>query len=156
MMTHPGKKLNFMGGEIAMFQEWDESREPDWDLLKLPAHDAFLRFMTALNACYERESALWARDAACDGFRWAESVSDNPCVFGYTRTDGESVDLILLNFSDREAALSLGGEDAYTVLLSTSWEEFGGREKKADAPPKALSPYGGLLLRRTKSSPSVK
>ena len=110
----------------------------------------------AVNACYEREPALWARDAACDGFRWAESVSDDPCVFGYTRTDGESVDLILLNFSDREAALSLGGEDAYTVLLSTSWEEFGGREKKADAPPKALSPYGGLLLRRTKSSPSVK
>lgn len=48
MMTHPGKKLNFMGNELAMFREWDEARELDWDLLQYPAHDAFLRYMTEL------------------------------------------------------------------------------------------------------------
>ena len=53
MMTHPGKKLNFMGNVIAMFREWDESREVDWNLLQFPSHDAFLCFMTELSSCYE-------------------------------------------------------------------------------------------------------
>ena len=150
MMTHPGKKLNFMGNELAMFREWDETREPDWDLLKMPAHDAFLHYMTELNNCYEKAPALWALDGAYDGFQWLEPVSDDPCVFGYTRTDGEAVDLILLNFSDHEAVFSLDDENAYTVLLNTNWEEFGGREKKTvpNMLQKTLSPYGGLLLTR--------
>ena len=31
MMTHLEKKLNFMGNELAIFREWDESRETDWE-----------------------------------------------------------------------------------------------------------------------------
>lgn len=104
-----------MGNEIAMFREWDETREPDWELLKLPAHDAFLSFMTELNGCYGREPALWALDGSYDGFKWAEAVSDDPCVFGYTRTDGKEVDLILLNFSDRKAELARRGRIRYAA-----------------------------------------
>ena len=40
MYTHPGKKLNFMGNEMAHFREWDEKRPLDWDLLKYPFHDS--------------------------------------------------------------------------------------------------------------------
>ncbi len=150
MMTHPGKKLNFMGNEIAMFREWDETREPDWDLLKMPVHDAFMHFMAELNDCYEKEAALSTLDTTYDGFKWVESVSESPCVFGFTRTDGIVVNLVLLNFSDQKAELALNGEDAYTTLLNTGWEEFGGLEKRmySDILPKTLAPYCGLLLRR--------
>ena len=38
-MAHPGKKLNFMGWEIAQLREWDERCEQDWFMRKYPAHD---------------------------------------------------------------------------------------------------------------------
>ena len=66
----PGKKLNFMGNELAMFREWDERREPDWDLLQYPAHADFHNFMVRLNRLYLEEQALWEADDAAEGFRW--------------------------------------------------------------------------------------
>ena len=126
MMTHPGKKLNFMGNELAMFREWDERREPDWELLELPAHECFHRFIQQLNHLYQHEPCLWKWDHTYDGFKWANCSSDEPCVFGYTRTDGQQTLLILLNFSDHEAAISSGWTKEADVLLHTDWECFGG------------------------------
>ena len=45
MYTHPGKKLSFMGNEIAQFIEWDYKREIDWFLLDYPIHKQFNDFM---------------------------------------------------------------------------------------------------------------
>ena len=72
MMTHPGKKLNFMGNELAMFREWDERREPDWELLKIPAHDSFHRYIGELDRLYLKEKPLWALDHTYDGFKWVD------------------------------------------------------------------------------------
>ena len=52
MMTHPGKKLNFMGNELAVFKEWDVRKTLDWDLLNIPVHKAFYHFMKELNQLY--------------------------------------------------------------------------------------------------------
>ena len=48
MFTHPGKKLNFMGNELAHFREWDETKENDWFLLRYPVHDAFHTYFATL------------------------------------------------------------------------------------------------------------
>ena len=52
MMTHPGKKLNFMGNELATFFEWDEKKELDWEVLKTDSHDSFHKYFQKLNTLY--------------------------------------------------------------------------------------------------------
>ena len=147
MMTHPGKKLNFMGNELAMFREWDEKREPDWNLLNLPAHNAFHCYISELNMLYLNHPALWELDHTYDGFKWLDCNSDNKCVFAYIRTGKEESALAIFNFSDKEAAVSPQADGNFTLLLNTDWEIFGGKTKKADMKklPDKLSPYSGLF-----------
>lgn len=148
MFTHPGKKLNFMGNELAMFREWDETREPDWDLLKMPAHDSFHKYITALNSLYVKSTALWKLDSTYDGFRWLESVSDNKCVFSYIRTDGKHRYLIVLNFSNQEATINTGFHKGY-LLLNTDWDIYGGSQIKSHKRTIAntIPPLSGLMYK---------
>src|SRR5437763_13580841 len=63
MWSHPGKKLVFMGGEIAQDREWNHDRELDWFLLDDPAHAGIQRLVRDLNRVYRGERSLHARDA---------------------------------------------------------------------------------------------
>lgn len=146
MMTHPGKKLNFMGNELAMFREWDESREPDWDILEKPEHSSFHKYILELNNVYLNNPALWELDHTYDGFKWVDCKTDNKCVFAYTRTDGNDTVLAVFNFSDREATISIDTAKKYRVLLHTNWEEYGGATPKALTPlPDIIPPITGIL-----------
>lgn len=147
MMTHPGKKLNFMGNELAMFREWDERWESDWDLLDLPIHDSFHRYIGELNRLYLEKKAVWALDHTYDGFKWVDCKSDNKCVFGYTRTDGKQTLLAILNFSDKEAAIVPDLDCGVTMLLHTDWDAFGGNTRRSmkKSLEKQLPPYCGVL-----------
>ena len=148
MMTHPGKKLNFMGNELAMFREWDEKREPDWELVKMPAHDSFHRDIGELNHLYLRKKAVWQLDHAFTGFKWVDCCCANKCVFGYTRTDEEQILLALLHFSDQEAAVSPEIDGKMTLLLNTDRERFGGKTAESVKPsiPSMLLPFTGILF----------
>jgi len=148
MMTHPGKKLNFMGNELAIFREWDERREPDWDLLKMPAHDSFHRYIGELNRLYLKKKPIWALDHIYDGFKWVDCKSDNKCVFGYTRTDGTQTLLTIFNFSDREAAIAPEPKGKVTMLLNTDWEAFGGSTKRSmrKCIPNTIPAFCGVLF----------
>lgn len=147
MMTHPGKKLNFMGNELAMFREWDEKREPDWDLLKMPAHDSFHHYIGELNSIYLKKKAIWKMDHTYDGFKWVDCKSDNKCIFGYTRTDGKQTLLTLFNFSDKEATIAPELDRKVTMLLNTDWELFGGKTPKSIKKSliKTIPPFTGML-----------
>ena len=72
MWAHPGKKLLFMGGEIAQEREWNHDGELDWHLLDDPDHAGMQRLVRDLNRLYRAEPALHARDAERDGFRWVD------------------------------------------------------------------------------------
>ncbi len=156
MMTHPGKKLNFMGNELAMFREWDEKREPDWDLLKMPAHDSFHRYIGELNSVYLKRKAVWELDHTYNGFKWVDCKSDNKCVFAYTRTGKSDSVLVVLNFSDKEASITPELDGKVTLLLNTDWELFGGKTIKSvkRTIPQTILPFTGLLFTYQKSSVS--
>ena len=102
MMTHPGKKLVFMGQEIAQFIEWDEKKELDWMLLDYEKHHKMQTFVRELNRYYLDTPAMWKRDDSFDGFIWidADNAPDN--VFTYMRTDGKTTAVVALNLSGRE------------------------------------------------------
>ncbi len=68
----PGKKLLFMGDELAQRREWDHDGSLDWHLLESPAHDGILRWVADLNRLYRAEAALHERDTEPDGFAWTQ------------------------------------------------------------------------------------
>ncbi len=70
MWAHPGKKLLFMGGEIAQDDEWSHERSIDWHLADRPRHGGMQRLVRDLNHRYRETPALWELDADGSGFRW--------------------------------------------------------------------------------------
>ena len=67
MWGHPGKKLLFMGGEIAQEHEWNHDGELDWAALDDPLRLGVQRLVRDLNRLYASEPALHQRDAVSDG-----------------------------------------------------------------------------------------
>ena len=104
MYTHPGKKLNFMGNEIAQFREWDEKREQDWQLIKMPLHDAFNKYIKRLNEVYDNYEALYENEYDSSYFKWLEVNAPEKSVYIYERGRDDHKIIVALNFSDNEYA----------------------------------------------------
>lgn len=132
MFLHPGKKLNFMGNEIAQFREWDEKREQDWELLKYPAHDGFHRYFAELCGLYLEHSALWEMDYDRNGFEWLEADAADRCVYVFRRRSSTEGILCLFNFSDsvQRYTYCCGGEEQIDLLIDTDDVRFGGATAK--------------------------
>jgi 1,4-alpha-glucan branching enzyme len=89
MWAHPGKKLLFMGCEIAQPREWNHDAEIDWGLLGDPAHAGIQRLVRDLNRLYAAEPALHRRDAEPEGFRWLIGDDRANSVFAFLRQGRE-------------------------------------------------------------------
>jgi len=98
MFTHPGKKLNFMGNELALFDEWSEKKPLYTDILKYPVHDAFNKFFKDLGKLYISEPALYSDEYNNNLFRWIDCSNKNN-VFIYERFYKDDEILVVLNFS---------------------------------------------------------
>ena len=90
MWAHPGKKLLFMGGELAQEQEWSHERSLDWHLLGQPRHAGAQRLVRDLNRLYRATPALWELDADPAGFRWlvVDDRDANVVAFARFARDG--------------------------------------------------------------------
>jgi 1,4-alpha-glucan branching enzyme len=96
MFAQPGKKLLFMGNEIAQRREWSHESGLDWELLELPLHAGVSRWVRDLNRLYRSEPALHERDCAPDGFRWVDCNDADASVVSLLRTAPASRTTVLV------------------------------------------------------------
>ena len=96
MFAHPGKKLLFMGAELAQWREWSHERSLDWHLLESPMHQGIQRLVKDLNAFYRRETALHAHDCEESGFQWADAADWEQSVISFYRRGEGPRDLVLV------------------------------------------------------------
>ena len=101
MWAHPGKKLLFMGGELADPAEWSHDRALPWPLLDDPRHCGVRSLVRDLNAAYRRLPALHRGDCRPDGFRWVIGDDRAQSVFAWLRlgAEGDAPALVVCNFT---------------------------------------------------------
>ncbi|MDO4648432.1 MAG: 1,4-alpha-glucan branching enzyme [Eubacteriales bacterium] len=134
MFLHPGKKLNFMGNEIAQMREWDEKKEQDWFILKYPFHDSFHHFIMDLNHLYLEHSAMWERDFERGGFEWKEADAVSQNLYCFRRISSKESLLCLFNFSGETQSyyFTPNFSGSWTLLLDSDEQKYSGetlREK---------------------------
>ncbi len=89
MWGHPGKKLLFMGCELAEIREWNYQGEIDWGLLSDHAHAGVQRLVGDLNRLYRTHKALHRRDTEAQGFQWIIGDDSASSVFAFVRHGNE-------------------------------------------------------------------
>ncbi|OGV49220.1 MAG: 1,4-alpha-glucan branching enzyme [Lentisphaerae bacterium GWF2_44_16] len=87
MITHPGKKLLFMGGEIGQWNEWYSKRGLDWNILDFPAHKSLQTMIKDLNGLYKASPSLWEDDFTPGGFEWIDCSDYQQSVYSFIRWD---------------------------------------------------------------------
>ena len=131
MFTHPGKKLLFMGSEIAPYTEWNHNQSLDWHLLQYPVHQGVQNVVRDLNRLYRSIPALHVADCEHQGFEWLESDAADTSVIAYMRrgkTEDEVV-VVVCNFTpvvryDYRVGVPMQG--FYEEKLNTDSTYYGG------------------------------
>ena len=130
--AHPGKKLSFMGNELAQWGEWDHDASIDWDCLNWQDHRQVQTMVADLNAFYKANPALWSQDFDPAGFQWltSDDADHNTLSFLRIGTKGETL-AVVVNFSgeawsDYQVALPIGGK--WTEVFTTDDAKYGGSD----------------------------
>jgi 1,4-alpha-glucan branching enzyme len=131
MWAHPGKKLLFMGGELAEWEEWNYDGSLHWNLLEYPEHQGVQSLVRDLNNAYRAHPALYEVDFDPSGFRWLEANDSTNNVVAFARLDakGEQPVVCVLNLSpvaryDYRVGMPLCCR--WKELLNTDSDYYGG------------------------------
>ncbi len=133
MWAHPGKKLLFMGGELAQYDEWRYDQSLPWHLLENTDHKRVQSVVRELNRLYKAEPALWELDNEPGGFWWLEPNDVDNNVFAYVRASkgGYRLVVCIANLSPvprQGYRLGLPREGRWHELLNTDSAAYGGSD----------------------------
>ncbi|HEX6499198.1 MAG TPA: 1,4-alpha-glucan branching protein GlgB [Micromonosporaceae bacterium] len=130
MWGHPGKKLLFMGAELADEREWSEQYGLDWSALGDPAVRAVGTLIGDLNRVYRQRPALWSRDADPSGFEWlVPDDADGNLAAILRRGSDASLLVVVSNFAGvahLDYRLPLPAPGHWVELVNTDAVEYGG------------------------------
>ncbi|HYN20488.1 MAG TPA: alpha amylase C-terminal domain-containing protein, partial [Thermoanaerobaculia bacterium] len=134
MYAQPGKKLLFMGAELAQWREWNHETSLDWFLLEDPGHAGISRWLQDLNRVYREERALYELDGAPEGFEWLDADDALNSVLSFFRLGEKAADLILvvLNFTPvpRESyRVGVPQRGFWTEILNSDAADYAGSGK---------------------------
>ena len=134
MFGHPGKKLNFMGNDIAQYNEWNAESSVDWYLLDSELNQKLNLFFKDINFLYKNQRALLEVDFGMEGFQWVDFSDAESSVASFLRRsfDGKEVLLFTFNFTPvPRNGYQLGVPYAgyYREILNSDAIEYGGSGK---------------------------
>ena len=127
----PGKKLQFMGGEIGQWTEWNHDGEIDWVLRTFPNHEGIRRLTCDLNRLYREEPALHLADTESAGFQWVvgdDQANTVVAFFRKTKDEKERI-LVVANLTptpQSEYRVGVPSAGFYREILNTDIEWYGG------------------------------
>ena len=128
--THPGKKLLFMGQDIGEYDEFNEKRAVEWELLEQEDHGKLNRMVADLNKLYTTKPALYAKDTSWEGFEWINCITPNACMLSYIRKADKAEDMLVVvaNFADAKQDFRVGVplEGKYKEIFNTDDRKYGG------------------------------
>lgn len=168
MFAFPGKKLLFMGGEIAEWDEWNHEKSLDWHLLAYPTHRGVQDLMQDLGALYRRERSMHEVDFQYAGFEWVDFHDAASSVIAFDRksADGSETVTAVFNFTPVPRTgyrIGVWKPGTYVEILNSDAARYGGSntgnygEVVADAVPAhgreyslnlALPPLAALYFKR--------
>ncbi|NBX19896.1 MAG: 1,4-alpha-glucan branching protein GlgB [Betaproteobacteria bacterium] len=100
MWAYPGKKLLFMGCELAQPTEWADGAQLPWHLEQQAPHQGVQRLVRDLNRVYRAFPALHEQDVQPEGFEWIAHDDSAQSVIAFQRRakDGRVV-VVVCNFT---------------------------------------------------------
>jgi 1,4-alpha-glucan branching enzyme len=133
MWAHPGKKLLFMGGEMAQEAEWSHERSLDWHLLEEAGNAGVQSLVRDLNRVLRSEPALYERDFDPGGFWWLEAndAQANVIVFARASKAGERVLVCAANLAPvprPDYRLGLPRAGRWREVMNTDSSFYGGTD----------------------------
>ena len=130
MYGHPGKKLNFMGNELAQGIEWNHQAQLDWYLLQFERHSGIQNLFRDLNRLHRDEPALHEKDCDPSGFRWINHEDSENCVFTFMRSADNGSDMIVVTNMNPNThpvyRIGVSAAGRYDVVLNTDSHFYGG------------------------------
>ncbi|WP_202961241.1 1,4-alpha-glucan branching protein GlgB [Haloplasma contractile] len=134
LMSHPGKKLIFMGGEFAQMHEWKDHDQLDWNLFDYPTHNSANRFVKDIIGVYRSHKALYELDHSHNGFRWIDANNNEQSIYSFIRFGKNDQDLVIivmnctpLVYQDYKIGVPHSG--VYSEIINSDKSIYGGSDQ---------------------------